>query len=177
MSLKPQDVVVALKLCTYSGSRPAMSSIATDLGLNPSEVHGAIKRLRRSRLLQGSEMKDKPNFSALEEFLLHGLKYAFPAEHGKVTRGVPTSHAAEPLKSEISPSNDLAPVWPCRGGDTRGVGLEPLYKSAPQAALRNPVLYEFLALGDAIRDGRARERNLAERKLVKRLRPAVHRKP
>jgi hypothetical protein len=121
-------------------------------------------------------MKDKPNISALEEFLLHGMKYAFPAEHGEVTRGVPTSYAAEPLRSEISPSNDLPPVWPWPNGDTRGVGLEPLYKSAPMAALRDPVLYEFLALVDALRDGRARERNLAGRDLVKRLR-AVHGKP
>jgi len=41
-------------------------------------------------------------------------------------------------------------------GDTRGIALEPLYKTAPIAALRDPVLYEFLALVDAIRDGRAR---------------------
>jgi hypothetical protein len=121
-------------------------------------------------------MTDKPNISALEEFLLHGLKYAFPAEHGGVTRGVPTSYAAEPLGSEISPSNELPPVWPWPAGDTRGVGFEPLYKSAPLAALRDPVLYEFLALADALRDGRARERNLAERELVKRLR-SVHGKP
>jgi hypothetical protein len=152
------------------------SIVANDLGLSPSEVHGAIKRLQRSRLLHGSEMKDKPNISALEEFLLHSLKYAFPAERGEVTRGVPTSYAAEPLRSEISPSNDLPPVWPWPDGDTRGVGLELLYKSAPRAALRDPVLYEFLALADALRDARARERNLAERDLVKRLR-AVHGKP
>ena len=176
MNLKPQDVVVALKLCSYTGPRPAMSIMANELGLSPSEVHGAIKRLQGSRLLHGSEMKDKPNVSALEEFLLHGLKYAFPAQHGEVTRGVPTSYAAKPLRSELSPSNDLPPVWPWPAGDTRGVGLEPLYKSAPLAALRDPVLYEFLALADALRDGRARERNLAERDLVKRLR-SVHGKP
>jgi DNA-binding Lrp family transcriptional regulator len=176
MNLKPQDVVVALKLCSYAGSRPAMSIMANELGLSPSEVHGAIKRLQGSRLLHGSKMNDKPNISALEEFLLHGLKYAFPAERGEVTRGVPTSYAAEPLKSEISQPNDLPPVWPWPDGDTRGVGFEPLYKSAPLAALRDPVLYEFLALADALRDGRARERNLAERELVKRLR-SVHGKP
>jgi hypothetical protein len=176
MNLKPQDIVVALKLCSYEGSRPAMSIMANELGLSPSEVHGAMKRLLGARLLHGSETKDKPNKSALEEFLLHGLKYAFPAERGEVTRGVPTSYAAEPLKSEISPSKDLPPVWPWPDGDTRGVGLDPLYKSAPLAALRDPVLYEFLALADALRDGRSRERNLAERQLVKRLR-SVHGKP
>jgi hypothetical protein len=55
-------------------------------------------------------LKDRPNISALEEFLVHGLKYAFPAEHGEVTRGIPTSYAAEPLESEVSMSNDLPPV-------------------------------------------------------------------
>src|ERR1700752_5385589 len=172
MNLKPQDVVVALKLCAYPDARPAMSVIANDLSLSPSEVHGAIRRLRASRLLHGPNLKDRPNISALEEFLIHGLKYAFPAEHGEVTRGIPTSYAAEPLKSEVSMSNDLPPVWPWHEGNTRGVGLEPLYKSVPHAALRDPALYQLLSLVDAIRDGRARERNVAERDLVHRLRSA-----
>src|ERR1700732_2312703 len=170
MNLKPQDVVVALKLCGYPSGRPPISVVASDLGLSPSEVHGAIQRLRSSRLLHGPALKDRPNISALEEFLVHGLKYAFPAEHGEVTRGIPTSYAAEPLKSEVAMSSDLPPVWPWHEGNTRGVGLEPLYKSVPQAALRDPILYEFLALVDAIRDGRARERKIAERDLVHRLR-------
>jgi len=170
MNLKPQDVVVALKLCTYPDARPAMSVIANDLSLSPSEVHGAIGRLRASRLLHGPNLKDRPNISALEEFLIHGLKYVFPAKHGEVTRGIPTSYGAEPLKSEVSISNDLPPVWPWPEGTTRGIGIEPLYKNVPQAALRDPNLYRFLALVDAIRDGRARERKIAERDLVHRLR-------
>jgi DNA-binding Lrp family transcriptional regulator len=170
MNLKPQDIVVVLKLCAYPDARPAMSVIANELSLSPSEVHGAIGRLRASRLLHGPGLKDRPNISALEEFLIHGLKYAFPAEHGEVTRGIPTSYAAEPLKSEVSMSNDLPPVWPWPEGNTRGVGLEPLYKNVPRAALRDSNLYQFLALVDAIRDGRARERKIAERDLVRRLR-------
>lgn len=170
MNLKPQDIVVALKLISYLDIRPPISVIANDLSLSPSEVHGAMGRLRASRLLHGRQMKDRLNISALEEFLIHGLKYAFPAERGSVTRGVPTSYAAAPLKSEIASSDELPPVWPWPEGDTRGVGLEPLYKKVPQAALRDPDLYQFLALVDAIRDGRARERKIAERDLVHRLR-------
>lgn len=173
MNLKPQDVVVALKLCVYRDVRPPISIIASDLSLSPSEVHGAIGRLRASRLLHSQALKDRPNISALEEFLIHGLKYAFPAEHGDVTRGIPTSYAAEPLKSEIAASNDLPPVWPWPDGDTRGVGLEPLYRKVPQAALRDSELYQLLALVDAIRDGRMRERKMAEHDLVHRLR-TVH---
>ena len=170
MNLKPQDVVVALKLFGYPHGRPPISIVASELGLSPSEVHGAIQRLRSSRLLHGPALKDKANVSGLEEFLVHGLKYAFPAEHSELTRGMATSYAAEPLKSEIAPSNDLPPVWPWAEGETRGMGLEPLYKSVPHAAMRDPALYELLALIDAIRDGRARERSLAERDLVRRLR-------
>src|SRR3982074_2483439 len=107
MNLKPQDVVVALKLCAYPGGRPAMSIVASDLGLSPSGVHGAINRLRSSRLLHGPALKDKPNISGPEEFSVHGLKYAFPAVRGEVTRGIPTSYAAEPLKSEIAISSTL----------------------------------------------------------------------
>jgi hypothetical protein len=170
VNLKPQDVVVALKLSAYPDVRPPISVIANDLSLSPSEVHGAMARLRASRLLHSGGMKDRPNISALEEFLIHGLKYAFPAERSNVTRGVPTSYAAAPLKSEIASSDELPPVWPWPEGDTRGIGLEPLYKKVPQAALRDRGLYQLLALVDAIRDGRARERKIAERELVNRLR-------
>src|SRR3989442_15274595 len=149
MNLKPQDVGVALKLFGYPSGRPPISVVASDLGLSPSEVHGAIQRLRISRLLHGPALKDKLNISGLVEFLIHGLKYAFPAEHGEVTRGIPTSYAAEPLKSEVSMSNDLPPVWPWHEGNTRGVGFEPLYKSVPQAALRDSKLYQILALVDS----------------------------
>src|SRR5438067_706272 len=169
MHLKPQDIMVALKLCSYGKARPSISVVAHDLGLSPSEVHGAINRLRRARLLHGPELKDRPNISALEEFLLHGLKYSFPAGHGPVTRGLPTSYAAPPLISAILPGDELPPVWPWHEGQTRGITLQPLYKTAPVAALRDPLLYEYLALVDAIRDGRARERKIAEKELLKRL--------
>lgn len=160
---------MVLKLLSYKGKRPPMSVIGADLGLSPSEVHAALGRLRHARLLHGPEMQDKPNVSSLEEFLLHGLKYAFPAEHGQLTRGLPTSHAAPPLKENIVSADELPPVWPWPEGKARGIAFEPLYKTAPLAALRDPMLYEFLALVDAIRDGRARERKIAERELLKRL--------
>jgi hypothetical protein len=56
------------------------------------------------------------------------------------------------------------------GVDDIGIQVNPKpTRFVPHAALRDPALYELLALVDAIRDGRARERNLAERVLVRRL--------
>jgi hypothetical protein len=48
--------------------------------------------------------------------------------------------------------------------------LAPLYKTVPIAAMRDASVYEKLALVDALRDGRTRERKLAEQELKKLLR-------
>ena len=45
----------------------------------------------------------------------------------------------------------------------------PLYPSVPEAALKDEKLHELLALVDALRVGRAREKELAIRELKKRL--------
>ncbi len=169
MILKPQDVVVALKLLGYD-SRPPFAQIARDLALSSSEVHAAMKRAQTAHLLHGPELSNRPIVSALEEFLIHGIKYAFPAEHGGPSRGVPTCYAAAPLNRLIVAGDEPIPVWPYYKGEMRGVAFTPLYKMAPVAALRDPVLYELLALIDALRDGRPRERRLAEQELVKILR-------
>ncbi len=81
---------------------------------------------------------------------------------------MPTAYAAPPLSEHIS-SEDLPPVWPDPDGTVRGLALEPLYRTAPQAAKADPKLYQLLALVDALRMGRARERKLAEDELKQRL--------
>ena len=60
-------------------------------------------------------------------------------------------------------------MWPDAEGTVRGEGLRPLYRSVPGAARRDPGLYELLALVDAIRSGRARERKIAVAELEARL--------
>jgi hypothetical protein len=104
----------------------------------------------------------------LEEFLVHGIKYAFPAEKGGMTRGMPTASAAEPLNLKMT-QEDPVPVWPFEQGSRRGYAFSPLYRRAPQAALKDHDLYELLALVDALRDGGARERELAKHALSVRL--------
>lgn len=90
----------------------------------------------------------------------------------KITRGVPTANAAEPLRSIIGQGNEPAPVWPYDEGKQRGIGFAPLYRTAPIAALRDPSFYEYLVLADALRDGRIRERKIAENELHRRFRKA-----
>jgi len=167
-ALLPQDVLALAKLVSYAKRRPAIAQVAADLGLSPSQVHASLKRLERSRLIDPSS--HTPQLRAVEEFLLHGVKYAFPAHRGEATRGMPTAYAAPPLNGTIEAGGELPPVWPHAEGQVRGLTLEPLHKSAPKAAANDPLLYELLALIDALRDGRTRERQLAERELTTRLR-------
>ena len=70
---------------------------------------------------------------------------------------------------QLAPSADPPPVWPHAEGSARGIALIPLYPSAPAAALRNAVLYENLALFDALRMGNARERGLAAQLFEERI--------
>lgn len=166
--LRPVDIVVLLRLSLESDGRPPYLQLANDLHLYPSEVYASVKRARLSHLLQSAELDDRLNRSALLEFLLHGVRYVFPVEQGGPTRGVPTGFAAPPLRRLIAGA-DLPPVWPFAKGTVRGYSFAPLHKNVPQAALDDPGLYELLALVDALRSGRARERQIAGRELTKRL--------
>lgn len=66
-----------------------MAQMATDLDLSPSQVHTSLKRLERSRLV--APQTNEPYRRAVEEFLLHGVKYAFPAFRGEATRAISAS--------------------------------------------------------------------------------------
>ena len=166
-ALLPQDVVVLAKLVCSGGKRPAMARLAADLFLSPSQVHASLKRLEQAHL--ADIRSGRPILRAAEEFLIHAVKYVFPAQRGESARGLPTAYAAPPLNAQILESSDPPPVWPDPEGEVRGVGFEPLYKAVPKAARKDPVLYELLALVDALRDGRARERRIAEREVSARL--------
>jgi len=167
--LKPQDlyVLLALSACRDQGTTyPELSAYA---GLSMSEVHAALKRAEAARLLFFEEKRPKILRTAFKEFLYHGAKYAFPAVRGGMVAGIPTAYAAPPLNAQIASSADPVPVWPSIEGKVRGIALAPLYPSAPAAAQRSPVLYEYLALFDAIRAGNARERTAAQRLFEERL--------
>lgn len=113
---------------------------------------------------------DPPEWTAaaLLELLVHGVRYLLPPVWTSITRGIPTAHAAPPLVGAIV-DDETQPVWPHPDGTVRGQGLKPIYKSVPDAARDDHVVHEWLALVDAIRSGRARERELAARLLKERL--------
>ena len=169
MNLKPQDVLFLLKLVIKDGEPWTFNELAIELGMSPSEVHGAANRVVAARLAIKDERRVRPNIRNLLEYLIHGIQYSFIPDRGGMNRGIPTAYAAAPLIDEFVSDSGPPPVWPDPGGKIRGESFSPLYKSVPVAVNNDSKLYELLALVDAIRGGKAREREMAKKEIKKRL--------
>ncbi len=170
LSLKPQDLLVLLKMACHRDQVFTYAQLAQELGIAASEAHSCLRRAILARLATPSDGNGIVVVrSALREFVVYGAKYSFPASMGSSTRGMPTGYAAAPLRELILQPDDLPPVWPYAEGATRGLALYPLYPTAPMAAAKDARLYECLALFDALRSGAARERETAQQLLTERL--------
>lgn len=170
--LKSQDCVILLKHLAHPGELMSQRRLAKELGISLSEVNSGLKRLMLSGLIvEIPEHKRLVNKIQAKDFLIYGLKYVFPGRLGELTRGVPTAVAAPIFAGKIMLGTDPLPVWPDGFGTVRGVALEPLYRSIPKALREHPdqEFYDLLVLVDAIRVGRARERNLAIKMLEEKI--------
>lgn len=182
--MKSQDIYILLKLvCLQQGelSRLGLTGnmadqysargLAAALGVSKTEVNASIWR----SINIGMAIKDrksgypKANKKALLEFVVHGLKYVFPAKPAEIVRGVPTAFSAPMLLDKLMNIGDYSYVWPFAEGHQKGQSIQPLFKSVPSVSLEDDRLYEYLALIDAIRLGNPREANLAADMFEKRL--------
>jgi len=155
-----------LKLVALGKKQWSFNKIAVELGMSPSEVHAAAKRSLAARLAVKEGDIIWANVRKLGEFLEHGIQYVFVPDRGELNRGMPTAYAAAPLDNTFS-SHEFPPVWPDNEGEVRGESFSPLYKSAPKAVRTDSVLYQLLALVDAIRGGRAWEKGKAKKEIIK----------
>ena len=162
ISVKPQDVVILLKKMTTEGRTMLNKDIAVSLHISASEVSEALERCRIAHLVD--EKKRQVRRLALMEFLVHGVKYVFPVEAGRVVRGMPTAFSASPMKELLNGSGEQF-VWPCKTGAARGQSVTPLYPTVAAAAEKDEELYHLLAVVDSLRMGRAREAGIAKQKL------------
>lgn len=163
VSLRPHDVCVALQIALQPEF--TFRSLAQDVGLSVGECHNAAGRLEKARLYLPH--RRSINREALSRFLQDGVPYAFPGLLGAETRGVPTAHSGPALRDRFVEDQPI--VWPWDEGRARGSALAPLCKSAPALKTSNPQLYDLLTLVDALRIGRARERQTASEMLAAHL--------
>jgi len=172
--LKPLDVVVSVKAAVLGSSGWTMASMATALGLDTAQVFRATRNAAAARLLVAEPGKGRVEYrahrAALIELLVHGIKYMMVPVRGGMTRGLATAHAAPVMTKHIVAGTDPSPVWPTPEGTVRGEAFEPLHRCVPIAARADERFYAAMALVDAIRGGRARDRALAIKLLPEVLR-------
>ncbi len=168
MSLKSQDILVALKLVAIGNRMWTYSFLSSHLFISISEVHATVRRAVRSHLLNPDG--NVPIIQSVTEYLVFGIRYSFPPFLGELTHGTPTGYGAPPLTYMFENGDEPPPVWKDGQGEVFGYECSPIYPTASDAACLDSNLYELLTLVDAIRIGAPRERALAGNILVKRLR-------
>jgi len=86
-ALKPQDLVVLLKLLGLKDQRRTFAELASNLGMSASEVHSSVGRAVEARLVHAADDHLRVAKAALKEFVLHGARYAFPRSMGPQPAG------------------------------------------------------------------------------------------
>jgi len=156
-TLRPFDVAVALRLLLVPEERyePLSDALVT----STSAVHRSVARLQHAGLCKpASRTIARP---ALREFLLHGVRYAFPAVHGPERFGMPTAWVHPAVAALFTDQLTMRPlVWSTETGSMRGETLVPLFSGVPAVAARDERMYELLACVDALRAGGTRERRI-----------------
>ena len=164
--MRPQDVVILLKIMTYGKEYWRLTDLSKDLQISQSEVSNGLGRNHLAGLYNSG--RRQVNTLSLREFLIYGLKYVFPPQLGTSARGIATAHSASPIKEQIAGGRDTY-VWSYYKGTKRGSSIVPLYENIPKFIENDIELYEYLVIIDTLRIGKAREIEIAIQELDKRL--------
>ncbi|MFV5702552.1 hypothetical protein ACM55F_11830 [Flavobacterium sp. XS2P12] len=164
-NMKPQDILVLLKIIALEDKEWQQLTLAQELNMSQSEISQSLQRSKYGQLLDFSGKKI--NKMAFYEFLIHGIRYAFPQKPAALVRGIATAHSAAPINKMVSATEIY--VWPYAKGNIRGQAIIPLYSSAIEASLKDTELHELLALVDVMRVGSTREKEIAKMELKKRI--------
>jgi hypothetical protein len=161
--MRPQDVVILLKLLTVKSNEWQYRDLASDLSISISEISESLNRSHLAGLVD--ESRRKVYRQSLMEFIEHGLHYVFPQAPGTMVTGVPTAHSHPYYKSKFASEMNYA--WPYEGGNIRGLSILPLHNGVIRSIEEDEALYLLLASIDIIRVGRARECKEAIKQLQK----------
>ena len=161
--MRPQDIVMLLKILTVSAPAWQYRDLAVSLYVSTSEVSESLNRSHIAGLID--ESKRKVHRQSLMEFIRYGLHYVFPQVPGTMVTGIPTAHS-HPFYARLF-NSEMNYAWPDENGNMRGLAIQPLYSSVVKAVKQDEPLYKLLASIDIIRVGRTRELKVAIGELQK----------
>lgn len=163
--MRPQDVVILLKIISLGDQPWHMKDLAFSLEISASEVSVSLNRSQIAGLLDVT--KKNVSRQAFMQFIQYGLRYVFPQIPGTMVIGVPTAHSHPFYKSQITSETNY--VWPDNSGSIRGFAIQPLHPGVTKAVAKDQTLYKLLASIDILRVGRSREISLAIEVLKKHI--------
>lgn len=171
--LKTQDTLLAIKYWSLhrAGIHLSVRQLGESIGISASEVSKGVKRLATARLLVERDNALYVENNAFLEWLSYGVRYAYPAQPSGFGRGMPTAWNCPLVSSAILPPSPPM-IWSQVGGELEGIFVEPIHATVPLAASNDGLLYQVIALVDAVRLGKPRELAIARDLLEKRIKGA-----
>ncbi len=166
--LTPTDLTLMMLLASFEDAEEDrhQRKLAAALRISLGRVNKALQFCAQAQLYD-------PAFRRVQrvhllEVLQSGLRFIYPATPGETVGGVATAVSAPPLMDLLGPGSNTY-VWPHESGNATGQAIAPLIPGVVHAARNHPRFYEYMALVDALRVGRARERTQAREILTQRL--------
>jgi predicted transcriptional regulator len=161
--MRPQDVAILLKIALQGKAKWKMVTLAEAMEISVSEVSESLNRSRIAGLIDFK--KQAVARQNLWEFMVHGVKYVFPAETGALVRGIPTAHSHPQVRDRFS--GNLQYVCRDSEGDTFGLAISPFYARQASAMRKDQVFHKVMAMVDLLRIGKLREQKMAMEELEK----------
>lgn len=159
--MRPQDIPILIKVISMKDQPWLVKDLAFQLFLSQSEVSESLHRSMYAGLIDNSKKRvQSQNFL---EFMMYGLRYAFPQQPGSIVRGMPTAHSHPTLQNKFIADTKF--VWPDPASNAIGLSIEPFYPKQVNAARLDDSLYYKLCLIDMLRVGKQREVNFAKEEL------------
>ena len=93
----PQDIVILLKMTTNSKTTWYSTDLSQALKISVPEISKSLERCRKAKLLDKSNQK--VNITALQNYLIHTIKFAYPIQPGEFSMGIPQHFRPLPSKN------------------------------------------------------------------------------
>jgi hypothetical protein len=162
--MRPQDIVVLLKLISLKDNEWKNIDLAYSLKISTSEIAESLNRSMIAGLLDSSKKKSSPKI--FKRVFNIRIEICIPSP----TWNNGERNCNSTFSATNKPRNYFGNehyVWPYHLGDTRGQAIEPLYKTVPEIVRNDSSLYKLLVIVDIFRIGRARELKIAIKELEK----------
>src|SRR5215831_2759816 len=134
--LNSSDILVLLKVAV--AEKAPVRQVADQLGIPRATVQKSLSRLKEAGLIAGRGSSRRVNRLKARDFLINASRWIAPASPREFGLGIPTAHAAEPLKSKLLVDGDpvVIPLKNPGGNAARGRKVVPLHNNVPYAVER-----------------------------------------